>query len=126
LAELARNSHQRLVSLESEGTQEDEVVELQEDTFDDEEFVRSGSKREPSPSVEYHIVYSTSYRVPILHFSFHDLPSFLKASDLNTVYAVLVPSDFHDALKGGSVVGGVTRGVCITLNAPEWILIVIG
>lgn len=55
---------------------------------------RSSSKARESGAVTsvvlYSIVFSASYQVPILYFSFHGLPDGYKPHDLDTVYSLLV------------------------------------
>jgi hypothetical protein len=111
-----KNNHTDFETSYSSSREDDEKVELQGFQSDEEELVRRASESNPSPCVEYHIVYSPSYRVPILHFAFHNLPPLLKASDLDTVYALLVPGEYQEALEGCNIVGGVSRGVCMLIT----------
>lgn len=70
--------------------------------------------REVSPgrqlSVEYHILLSSSYQVPVLYFSILD-PAQSLPQTLDTVYQYLVPDRFQANLQGMAVMGGITKGV---------------
>lgn len=61
--------------------------------------------------VVYHIVWSPSYQLPVLYFTFHRLPPNFSPS-LETAYDILVPQIHESALRdGGTVMGALSRGV---------------
>lgn len=58
-------------------------------------------------SVEYHILPSTSYRVPVLYFFLHNLPpSILQSIDF--VYEKLVPKHLQSGVRNAGVMGGIS------------------
>lgn len=59
-----------------------------------------------SSSIEYHIIYSNSYQVPILYFSIHDIPQ-TKTLSIDWVYENLVPHHLRDAAQEVGVMGGI-------------------
>ncbi len=73
----------------------------------------------PSPTVslvEYHILHSTSYRVPVLHFFLHNLPPSI-SHDIDTVYEILVPKHLRSGVRNVGVMGGIGRTVS-SLKVP--------
>ena len=65
---------------------------------------------ERSPSVEYHVIHSPSYQVPILYFQLHQLPS-AASRGLETAYERLVPRCLKSGLRAHSIVGGISMAV---------------
>lgn len=59
-----------------------------------------------APSVDYHIIYSSSYRVPVLYFLIHDLPP-AESRSIETVYRLLVPRHLEDGTRHVGVMGGI-------------------
>lgn len=57
-------------------------------------------------SVEYHILHSTSYRVPVLYFFLYNLPSSM-LQRIDTVYEHLVPKHLQFGAKKVGVMGGI-------------------
>ena len=71
-------------------------------------------------SVEYHVLHSTSYRVPVLYFFFHNLPPSISQS-VNYVYEHLVPQQLQSELKSVGVLGGIGMTVCsLEVLAPSF------
>ena len=56
--------------------------------------------------VEYQILYSLSYQVPVLYFFLQGPPSF-KLYDIDTVYDYLVPAHLSSGARGVGVMGGI-------------------
>lgn len=63
------------------------------------------------PSVEYCIILSPTYRVPVLYFTLHNLPPLLSPISIDTVYTLLVPQDDRNALERIGVMGAISMGV---------------
>jgi len=62
------------------------------------------------PTVEYHILLSQSYRVPMLYFFLHKLP--IKGpKGIDAVYEYLVPHQYRSGLRDLGVMGGISMGV---------------
>ena len=59
-----------------------------------------------SSSVEYQIIYSPSYRVPVLYLLLHNLPS-PGPKGIDAVYEYLVPRGQHEILQELGVLGGI-------------------
>lgn len=59
-----------------------------------------------TPQVEYHIIYSSSYRVPVLYFFLHHTLGG-KPSGIDTVYDLLVPKRLEAGLRDIGVIGGI-------------------
>lgn len=59
-----------------------------------------------SALIEYHIVYSLSYQIPVLYFLVHDTPG-IKTLSIDWVYENLVPHHLRDAAKEVGVMGGI-------------------
>ncbi|KAL9127005.1 MAG: hypothetical protein Q9217_004040 [Psora testacea] len=83
----------------------------------------------PSPSVEYHIIHSTSYQVPVLYFFVHDLPC-QSPKDIDTIYEYLVPKQHREALRGLGILGGIgmilIKGTKRKISAQEYLIMWIG
>lgn len=69
------------------------------------------SPQQTSSIVEYSIVLSPTYRVPVLHFTLRNLPSPLSPTSIDTVYRLLVPPDFRGSLESVGVMGSISMGV---------------
>ena len=63
--------------------------------------------------VEYSIVLSPTYQVPVLYFTLHNLPPTLSPSSIDTVYDLLVPESFRPSIKQVGVMGVISMGVSI-------------
>lgn len=64
----------------------------------------------PTPSVEYNILLSPTYRVPVLYFFLRNLP----ANGLQGVEAVheyLVPKQLKSGMRNVGVMGGISMSV---------------
>ncbi|KIW03373.1 uncharacterized protein PV09_05581 [Verruconis gallopava] len=68
---------------------------------------RSQSKDGRSFIVTYDILLSTSYRVPVLHFTVRDMAGG-PVTDLASVYADMIPTSFKDQVSGIGVIGAVS------------------
>lgn len=64
--------------------------------------------------VTYDIVFSESYRVPILYFSLHNFPP-AKSRSVDIVYDLLVP----EHLKAGAKAIGVMGGIGMTVGSIQ-------
>jgi len=64
--------------------------------------------------VTYDIVFSHSYRVPVLYFSLYNLPPASYRS-IDSVYDLLVPK----YLKAGAKAVGVMGGIGMTVGIPR-------
>lgn len=86
------------------------------------------------PAAEYHIIYSPSYRVPVLYFFLHNLPpsSFPSSSShskrrgssvtgIEAVYQYLVPSHQREAIQQIGVLGGIGMVVCLPPAFPPFV-----
>lgn len=60
-----------------------------------------------SPRVEFSIVLSPVYRVPVLYFSLHDVPASSHAS-MEQIQDLLVPPHFSAQIKSVGVMGGIS------------------
>ena len=63
-----------------------------------------------SPYIEYHVILSSTYCVPVLYFSLHNLPK-RTVSDLETAHDVLVPEHLRATIKDVGVMGGISMSV---------------
>ncbi len=81
-----------------------EISEVEE--HDDEEvLIRQAHKR--SPIINYDIILSPSYRVPVLYISISD-PQHRFPPTMSTLYEHLVPRDFKAQTEAVGVIGGIT------------------
>jgi hypothetical protein len=64
----------------------------------------------PNPLIEYHIILSPIYRVPVLYFFLHNLPDGT-VSGPETAYNLLVPEQFRATIKEMGVMGGISMSV---------------
>lgn len=64
----------------------------------------------PSPYVEYNAILSPSYRVPVLYFSFQNLPN-QTASGVKTAHDLLVPEHLRAMIRDTGVMGGISMSV---------------
>ena len=62
------------------------------------------------PSVEYNILLSPTYRVPVLYFFLRNLPSG-SLSGLDAVHGLLVPEQMRSELQQVGVMGGISMSV---------------
>ena len=78
--------------------------------------------RQPNPNVdrkldvEYNILLSLTYQVPVLYFSLIDRSARTPrpaAGGLDVVYDQVVPARFRTGLKDVGVLGGISVGVCL-------------
>ncbi|KAL9633922.1 MAG: hypothetical protein Q9164_004405 [Protoblastenia rupestris] len=72
----------------------------------DDLAIYNASVKQPVPSVEYHVIHSTSYQVPVLYFFLHNLPT-QGPQNIDAVYEYVVPKLHHEALRGLGVLGGI-------------------
>ena len=57
-------------------------------------------------SVQYHVIYSTSYQVPVLYFFIYSIPPTWSRS-IDAVYKHLVPKHLQYAAKEVGLMGGI-------------------
>ncbi|KAK2750260.1 hypothetical protein FQN55_002405 [Onygenales sp. PD_40] len=110
--------HEHVASdtLSSKEGEDDDMAEIGLDDDDDpEELVRQPCHN-PMHQVEYNILLSPTYQVPILYFFLHNL-SAKGREGLDVVYNRLVPAQYRSELKDVGVMGGLSIGVRIT-SAP--------
>lgn len=60
--------------------------------------------------IEYEILFSPSYRVPVLYFRIQDGRSQL-ITDVDVVYNCLVPLVYREQLHGVGIIGGISMTV---------------
>ena len=88
----------------------DVVQSLPEEPLDwedvDDLAIYNECVKQPIPSVEYHVIHSTSYQVPVLYFFLHNLPTQVP-QNIDAVYEYIVPKLHHEALRGLGVLGGI-------------------
>ncbi|EFW19045.1 hypothetical protein D8B26_007231 [Coccidioides posadasii str. Silveira] len=92
------------------GEQNDEGSYLQDDIEDDdpEMLIRPSSISGTSKvEMEYHILLSPTYQVPVLHFFFKNTP-YSGPNALEIVYEHLVPPAYRSDLKQVGVMGGIS------------------
>jgi hypothetical protein len=63
--------------------------------------------------VEYNVIFSTVYRVPVMYFNLHHLP-LANSHSLEAVFAHLVPSNSAQRLRHVGVMGGISATVDIS------------
>ncbi|CAO3682212.1 unnamed protein product [Rhizopus microsporus] len=69
--------------------------------------------------IEYHILYSTSYQVPVLYFK----PSYYHDGSplsLDDIYEHIVPFDYHQQLKQHVYVPCISQADHPLINTPFW------
>lgn len=64
----------------------------------------------PRLEVDYDIVFSPTYQVPVLYFVFPAIPQ-VGPPTIDTVYRYLVPHQYGSPLKNVGVMGGISFGV---------------
>lgn len=63
-----------------------------------------------APSVEYNILLSPTYQVPVLYFRLHDLPDDIP-TELGFLYQQIVPRSSIDGLQQIGVMGAISSAV---------------
>lgn len=71
-----------------------------------------------SPYIEYNVMLSPTYGVPVLYFFLHNLPN-RTVSDIKSVHDILVPKHLQATLKDVGVIGGVSMSVGRLLARKE-------
>jgi len=70
-------------------------------------------------TIEYDILLSTSYRVPVLYFRIRDCWTQL-ITDVDVVYNCLVPPVYREQLRAVGIIGGISMTVsCSENNASQ-------
>lgn len=88
-----------------------ESHESQADAFeDDPEALARTADPDPYFQVEYDILLSPTYRVPVLYFVLRG--SRVGPVGIETVYQYLVPDQYKKEVKSVGVLGGISMGVC--------------
>ncbi|CAG8503140.1 13276_t:CDS:2, partial [Acaulospora colombiana] len=115
-----RSMVQKLAGIRSlgEGISVDEENDVFED--DDPSVLSTLSSSEEYLTVDYHVIYSTSYKVPVLYFNvYYDDGTPLK---IDEIYSNLVqPSRFED-IKPAGFYGGISQQDHPTLLIPFYFL----
>jgi ubiquitin-like-conjugating enzyme ATG10 len=62
-------------------------------------------------TIDYDIVLSPTYQVPVLYFVFPSVPH-VGTTGLDAIYQYLVPRPYASPLKKSGVMGGISFGVC--------------
>lgn len=72
------------------------------------------SPRKRRVAVEYDIILSPTYQVPVLYF--YLLHNECKGSEgLNFIYNLLVPAQYKSEIKDVGVMGGISATVCLNI-----------
>ncbi|KAI4233324.1 MAG: hypothetical protein LQ349_004478 [Xanthoria aureola] len=74
----------------------------------DEAAIHHASASEHLPSVQYDVVHSQSYQVPVLYFHYHDAAHAHKL--LHRVYDALVPKNHAPGLRAVGILGAISMG----------------
>ncbi|OJJ47438.1 hypothetical protein ASPZODRAFT_1674623 [Penicilliopsis zonata CBS 506.65] len=101
---------------EDSGFLETEQNQAEEDP---EALIRS-EQRSTDWQVEYEIVYSPTFQVPVLYFALKAGAFHHKPVDIEMVYQHLVPQQYHQELKNVGVMGGISFNVgCMFFENTE-------
>lgn len=76
-----------------------------EDFEDDEELLSTNST--PQMVIEYDIILSPSYQVPVLYFSIID-PNFKLPPTMQTLYQYVIPPQYNEQTRSVGAIGGIT------------------
>lgn len=71
--------------------------------------------------VEYHIILSPVYRVPVLHFQLNPGSTTSKSS-LEAVYNHLVPQQYKSSMSSAGILGSISIGYHPILNTPSFFI----
>ena len=74
-----------------------------------EAFIRPLTKSE-GPAVEYHVLLSLTYRVPVLYFALRDTVGSV-ISKIDEVYQSLVPDEHRNIMQNSGVIGAISMAV---------------
>ncbi|KAF2708561.1 hypothetical protein K504DRAFT_432890 [Pleomassaria siparia CBS 279.74] len=94
-------------------------AEEEEIEDEDEEILEPPSNH--GVTVEYDIVLSPSYQVPVLYFSIKD-PLFRYPPTMDTLYRILIPPQFKAQAENVSVIGGITVTDHPVTNTPVFFI----
>ncbi|KAF2199814.1 hypothetical protein GQ43DRAFT_375335 [Delitschia confertaspora ATCC 74209] len=97
---------------ESESLEEEEEEEPDPEEFeeDDAEALRHRPSDTDEAVLEYDIILSPSYQVPVLYFSIKD-PLFRYPLTTETLYEYIIPEHFRRQISDVGVIGGITLTV---------------
>lgn len=70
------------------------------------------------PIVEYNILLSPSYQVPVLYITIKDSNRAIP-STIETLYQYVVPEQFKAQVESIGVIGGITMTVC---RLDDWVI----
>jgi ubiquitin-like-conjugating enzyme ATG10 len=70
-------------------------------------------------NVEYDILLSPTYEVPVLYFAIRNAGNHTGPEGLDAIYEHLVPSQFKSSLGEVGVLGGISVGVCIPFSSTS-------
>ncbi|KAG0231840.1 hypothetical protein BGW42_008589 [Actinomortierella wolfii] len=85
----------------------DEDHDLEE--INDDAATHQGHVSEEVLSVAYHIVYSSSYQVPVLYFNAYKPNGVAISAD--EIYSILVPEAWRSAIRNAGLNGGISQQV---------------
>ncbi|KAG7007199.1 hypothetical protein G7Y79_00011g030970 [Physcia stellaris] len=77
----------------------------------DQSAIHHPSQTSSQTSVAYSIIHSPTYQVPVLYFSFRNLPSTYNPNSLDTVYQLLAPKETRQDLESFGVMGAISMAV---------------
>ncbi|KAF2185146.1 hypothetical protein K469DRAFT_666063 [Zopfia rhizophila CBS 207.26] len=95
-----------------------EETEIEED---DEEALVEDTKRSHEVILEYNIILSPSYQVPVLYFSIKD-PHFRFPPTRDTLYSYIVPHQFKLQVESVGIIGGITLTDHPFTNSPVFFI----
>jgi len=107
-----------------------EEIEIEVDGHDDDEIVIFGEDDaktiEHGPTthtVEYHILLSPIYSVPVLYFNIYPISiASAPVHNISDVYSVLVPAHRLQDIESIGVQGGISQGDHPILQRPFWFI----
>lgn len=104
-----------------DGSSNDEtkVQHVSADSEDDDAAIHHF--KDPVPSVEYNILLSPTYRVPVLYFFLHDLPPG-SLSGLDAVHGLIVPEQMRSELQQVGVMGGISMSNHPATDLPAYFI----
>lgn len=111
-----------LLSIQNNNTEDTTPFpeELEEpETQDDEELIPTNHA--PQVVIEYDIILSPSYQVPVLYFSIKD-PGFKFPSTMENLYQHIIPPSYKEEAKSAGVLGGITIADHPHTNLPVFFI----
>ncbi|KAG9196411.1 hypothetical protein G6011_01532 [Alternaria panax] len=105
--------HHRDATEQDEGVEYDEIIEHDEEALNDTVA--------PQAVVDYDVVLSPVYRVPVLYISIRD-PQHRYPTTMTTLYDYLVPLEFRAQTDNVGVIGGITITDHPATNRPVFFI----